>query len=559
MYFRAGMNSQRRLMLDFASVVMLVSGDQSRRLLCLVLLGSFLGGACHSGGVRPVGAGTGGTDGGQPGGNDGGQLDGGDAGKPPPPCNTTADCRAMADLTPSHLCWRGSCVDLRNADCPLIQGVDELPGEPLVMGVISGVDLLASGTLPLHANLKLVLHEFFALGVPVGTALRRPVVLLCEGTGPNRNQLDRSLDHLIDFVGVPAIAMVTNGDDIHHAAQRTLVAGKRVLFLDFGGPAARLRDLPDEGLVWHMLGDPTQVAPTFVPLVERVETLVNRDAPPVGSSPTRVAFVVDSSRAFDAEIADLLRQTLRFNGRVGHDPADDDFEIFTASQIAANPIFNISPSQPHIVVALADPFLVDFMIGEMEQHVTEQRFRPPFYVLSPDSSHFPPLQERIRGNRSLQTRVLGVNFAAAADPSVYEAYLARLLGGSPGVPGLEGTENFYDMLFLLFHAAAAADPTPPFDGLKLAAGLRRLTDVAAPSFQVGPDDMDDIFARLREPTATLRLEGTLGPADFDQTTGVARIGGSVWCLREDGSYAYDVLRFNRVTQDLDGTVPCFMF
>lgn len=526
----------------------------------VLLVAAVVAAGCHGGTIRPVGTGAAGATGDGGSGSDvfgDGEAGDADSERPAtlPPCASVADCRAQG-LGQQHLCWKGACVDLRTNDCPFIRGVDAVPGEPLVVGLIYGGDVHSASALALQANVRLAVDELVA-GVPIGGSLRRPVVLLCEAT--DANQLGRSLDHLIDDVGVPAVAAVLAQDDLVYAAQRTSVAGKKVLFLDFGAPAAELSNLKDEGLVWHMLSDPPQLAPSYVPLLARAEAHVNAGDPP--PAPTRVAIVVDPRRPFDAETAELLQGSLRINGRPAAEQLGGSFRVYTTAEVAVGPIVDLVPSAPHVVIALADPQFVDWMIGATEDGFAELGGRPPFYLLSPGATHFPALQDRVRAANasSLRTRIAGVNWAAAADPTLYDEYLERLMTANRGVQGLEGSENYYDMMYLLFYAAAAADPTPPWDGAKLAAGLRRVIDVAGPPLDIGPAQMDEVFARLAVPGQTLRLTGTLGPADFDEATGVARIGGSVWCLDADGSYRYDVLRYDRLTQQLEGSFPCYAF
>jgi hypothetical protein len=534
--------------------------ENIKQLGLAAVLGPVFLGACHAGGIRDrsPGGGATGADASQDAVNtDGQQVDGADANQPTPiSCAVNTDCWAQGLASP-HVCRNRVCVDLRTKECPLIFGVDGQQGEPFVVGLVSGVDPLHDPALPLQANVTLALDEFGELGVPVGGELRRPVVLMCKGTDDAHQELNDSLDYLIDGLGVPGIIMWTNHADLYYATQRTLLAGKNVLFLDHGGADLRLRDAEDRGLVWHMLGDPARIAPAFVPLVQRAEESVNPGTSQGTGPPTRLALYVDRSMSFEADTADLLAESLRINGGLAGDQLDGSFRIFVRGGL--NPAYDIAPFRPHIVVALSSEWFVYAVLDEMERQIAELGGSPPFYVLSHGATHLPALEERVRLNPMLRTRIVGVNFAAARDPMLYSQYLERLQAMYPGIPNLEGTENHYDMMYLLLYAVAAADPTPPFDGAKLAVGLRRVIDPTGPPFDVGPERMAAVLLRLREPTGTLRLTGTLGPADFDETTGVARTGGSVWCLDANNRYRYDLLRYDQRTGQLEGTFSCYPF
>jgi hypothetical protein len=51
----------------------------------------------------------------------------------------------------------------------------------------------------------------------------------------------------------------------------------------------------------------------------------------------------------------------------------------------------------------------------------------------------------------------------------------------------------------------------------------------------------------------------MGEPLFDERVGARIIGGSVYCINEGYSFAYDVLRYNRTMQTLSGAFPCFEF
>jgi hypothetical protein len=88
--------------------------------------------------------------------------------------------------------------------------------------------------------------------------------------------------------------------------------------------------------------------------------------------------------------------------------------------------------------------------------------------------------------------------------------------------------------------------------------MRRL--LQGQEYGVGPVDIAAVFDALGTDGVTIALEGTLGPSDFDQESGVRYSVGGVFCFRETGQMATlhtDVLRYDRELGNFDGEFPCF--
>jgi hypothetical protein len=121
-----------------------------------------------------------------------------------------------------------------------------------------------------------------------------------------------------------------------------------------------------------------------------------------------------------------------------------------------------------------------------------------------------------------------------------------------------GFENFYDAVYLLANAMFAAGSVPALTGPDVARGMQRLIGGNLP-IDVGPTTIADGFAALAA-GGNIRLNGTMGPADFDPGVGARRSNGSVYCIQRTGpqlSFAYDVLRYDRSRAALSGEFPCF--
>jgi hypothetical protein len=104
----------------------------------------------------------------------------------------------------------------------------------------------------------------------------------------------------------------------------------------------------------------------------------------------------------------------------------------------------------------------------------------------------------------------------------------------------------------------AAGSVPRLTGPDIARGLQRVT-TGNTIVNVGPTFIADGFSALAA-SGTIRINGTMGLADFDPGVGARRGSGSVYCVHRSAagvSFAYDVLRYEPGARTLVGEFPCF--
>jgi len=231
-------------------------------------------------------------------------------------------------------------------------------------------------------------------------------------------------------------------------------------------------------------------------------------------------------------------------------------------------ISELQDFSPHLVIALdSDEFLEisDTLDNNWSSTATtEQQAHPPLYLLSPHLYNELGLLDISRaGNpsRKFAQRLIGVNFASAppSNRAIYDDYLIRLKSEYASRQlTLDGTENFYDATWLTLYAVAGAGTPPSLTGKEVASGLQRL--MSGPSWEVGPVDVANVLAVLAVPGATLSLEGTLGPPDFDVGAGLRTAHPTVWCIGgtfDNYSFLSDVLTYDADTDSLLGDdSPC---
>jgi hypothetical protein len=189
----------------------------------------------------------------------------------------------------------------------------------------------------------------------------------------------------------------------------------------------------------------------------------------------------------------------------------------------------------------------------------------PVYLLSPlnhGSLEVDDIVSAIRGqisagiDASANRRFLGVGPAFPQDPSLRDDYFVRLRSRFERARG--ETDQFYDAFYFLAYAlyGSGLGSLSTLTGTDVARGMRRLVS-GSTSFGVGPTSMTDVYATLNVKGSTFKLEGTLGPPDFDVSTGMRIESGSVFCYDSTARLHNDALRFDRSSAALVGNFGCF--
>jgi hypothetical protein len=494
-------------------------------------------------------------------------------------CTTHADCLSGADAaTNPALCKAGQCVPLLTDDCPLLlpqsdsYWLDSLRAggpEPLILGTFAYMPPAPPhfGTASHIYDLALTEVSHALGGIPVAAGAKRPVLAVgCTNSFGTTADLDRAVDHLVDDVGVPAIVATLELDDLEHAFERTL--DHEVFYWNVRDGDPNLVARPHHGLMWHMLSGWDSVATVYQPLLDRaIRHLVSQGS--LGSDePVRVALVDASDYLETSSLAGALWKRLRVNGKTPMDNGQDYFRVYDigSSVIAGeHPDFpapdytgtinEIRNFAPHVIIAAGtDEFLDDFL-PSLEAGTADPA---PFYLLSPWDIYSGGLALVHYAKPDLYQRVAGVNFSAAADSTAYDAYQARFDAAYPDSATLaRGTENLYDPWYYLFYAAAAARGNWPISGPDFAVATGQLLS-GQRTYTVGPDDLPKAMADLKTTGASITLNGTMGPPNFDATTGTRQDPGTVWCVDANGDLHADVLRLDP-SNLLAGTFPCFDF
>ncbi len=518
-----------------------------------------------AGGVGTGGAGTGGA--------------GGVAGAPPE-CETNAQC-IEEHLEEPYICQRGKCVKLKaGAVCPVVLGAGEnkeflKTAEPIIVGAWSNFGEFGAVAVSTY-NYELAFEEFNEAGGLPGPPRRPVIAVVCNAY----YDVHDAVDHLVDDLEVPGVLATLQENDLKTAFEYTYLEKEaQVLFISPFPATAALRNINDDGLLWHLLGSDQDIADTFVPLMERAENFQNRLRPDP-EQPLRV-LQVESPYGLNEQLGDLVPRSIQINGSLAVSAANAEnfrrVEIESADQVN-NPDVSAALSTnafdpdapPHVVIALAGREFFTKVIDRYEEDFNEATGQPrPLYLLSPVVAGESVVQGAVFRNQQrsvpLSERMVGVNFATV-DSTLYDNYLSSLKSrfSNPEFE-LEGTENYYDAAYFLLYSFAAAGDLATYDGFELYDGMKRLvredveTDpcVAPTCFTIDSTTIDVTTDALRNRISSMgaALVGTLGPPNFYQ--GVRYQPTSAWCVTAEPAFLYDVLEYDVERQELVGEFPCF--
>jgi len=541
---------------------------------CAALGPSFANTVCQAGDCVATAA-TGGSDPGTGntglGGSTSDVIDAGSTGGASQVASTSTGCTSNAECVSAHqgepyacLAPGKECVALKTEACPIVFG-DYEHDNAVYFGAFLNVPASSPLSQMSTLNARLAVDEFNGSvgGLPGGPLgkLRPLVAIVCRN---DQSLVEDGATHLIDELGVPAVlshlpSEVNKRFYVDHAID------KQMLVMNPGFADNTLTSLSTDGLFWHMIGDIRDVGPAYVPLLGRIESYLA-----VGE-PLRVAMLV-SKRYAEQSIAETITPALRFNGKSVTENGTDFFSA-SVTALADDPSADYAPVvasllgfRPHVVIAITREEFVSKILPALEGGWTSAAAGQarPFYVLPTalsgnlDLLNYVGLDSETGTSESKRKRFVGVAPASAEDMTLYDQFMVRFRTANPYFQNPGGFENFYDAVYLLANAMFAAGSVAKLTGPDIARGMQRVISGNV-SIDVGPTSIADGFSALAA-GGNIRVNGTMGPADFDPGTGARRGNGSVYCIQRSGfqlSFAYDVLRYDKAAQALSGTFPCF--
>jgi hypothetical protein len=475
--------------------------------------------------------------------------------------------------------------------------------------IVGGFAKLGNATEPRSTqavvNWDLAFDEFNTrlspglLPYPAGGQSRPFVGVVCQGYDNQPGgvkDISKSVSHLVSEIGVTSVLASMPATELYNAWNASVNLASNVLFMNTGSADLKLVNTPNNGLIWHILGDPHMLAGTIVALFHQMEPWIyhqrktnfqatNQDDP--DTVPLRVTIVYsDYSSMLDIHDVLVANDTvhpeshLAFNGKswLDNTVTGDAREWRVVSGAAAgaesitNAITDIQQHPPHVVLGIATQEFATVMASvEAGWKTSAPSQIRPYYLLSHllynNTSTMPnavTAQENA-GTPPLHLRMAGVNYAEAQDKHSQDLYLAyenRLVAANPnaGLAGLSlpGTENHYDGAYYLLYAisAAAAYRSGTPGALAIRDGLQSQvinTSASATVVDVDPGKISNTVNSLFTNSAfSMTLWGTMGYPNFDTRMGTRYSQTSAWCYQKNTSgtwgYQADGLVYDPQTQ-----------
>jgi hypothetical protein len=500
----------------------------------------------------------------------------------PPECASNAECIDAHDGE-LHVCKHGRCERLLDDDCWAVLPVskaDEYVRQDGV-AIIGGYTkpLVPVDMSPYAINWDFALDEFNTGtfdGQLIDSARPRPfVIVLCD---PLAEDLGPGLEHLTKELEVRAVLASMPADTLYEMFKMTERLTQDdgeppVFFMGTGNADMRLASLNDDGLVWHMLGDPRVMAETIASLVRRIEPTVNarrtewfqaNGGEDPAMVPLRVTLISGQSSSVD-DIANVLVTTdedrtarnLTFNGKSVVQNGTN-FQWIQLPAADSGPLDwwgaleKIRENPPHVIVNLESFGVARQFIDILELYWSQPTWGhglpPPHYVMS----HFNYLNAALVNTVGIYTattpplshRLIGVNYALAQDEhsrTLMDDYYVRLRTVNPDANNTYGTENYYDSAYAVFYALASAlrfrSAPSGLDIRDALLGRVFATGQGVQSVDIGPTNVATVVTG----NANYSLWGTMGPPNFERLSGTRFVQTSAWCIEfktEEGVYGF---------------------
>lgn len=522
-------------------------------------------------------AGAGGDDGGDAGAS--GAPAGGSAGAPPTGCRSNAECITNGANDPYRCRPDGECARLKTSECPLVYG-DVQSRNAIYIGSFAPLpDDRPDNSTVVYAE-RLALDEINSDqfgGLPDAEGISHPIVMVvCDNSGEPatlQDQIVAGMGHLANTVQVPAVLAMLLPGDMREVFKE--YGAHEIFYLNPVGATRQIVELPDNDLIWNLLGQPSDLAPVYGELVRLLELHIRAERALLDEEPIRVALVTTTD-AFNSELAGYVEDELEFNSmNADENEAAGNYRNFSVQ--VTNPIAGRTASAIGDAVREFRPDLVISAAGkeftqtqgvldgvELYWDGIEDPPPRPFHLLSPFNAGD---IDAIRGliNAELggpdplaNQRFVGIAAAGAVDKTLQNKYGNRLQDAFGNVS--TDTGNYYDAFYYLAYATYSAMHTaesfPHLTGPDILRGFNLL--LSGRARDVGPDDMGHVFTDLKQ--NSIELIGTLGPPDFDHAGGIRVDPGAVFCFENTGGMVtplVDVLRYDRGNDEFTGEFPCF--
>ena len=466
-------------------------------------------------------------------------------------CSSNAQCTSQKG-TPSICKTRGApCTPLLSPECKDVYPTDANKGylnqNALFYAAITNITNPQKSDFVLKSASQMGVDEIAKQAIGAAGGKRPIVAVYCDG-GNSIEGLNRAVDHVIDDLGVPAMMLGSvKGEDIKNITVNKAVP-KGVLVMTTDVNDATFEAVPDEGLMWRMIGEVEGLAPAYAPLLQITEAKIRQVRGLSNSDNIKVAMVATDASDI-AIFVERIRSELRFNSGKSAAANGTNFLLRLVPNLNGNPTADFSADvtairnfSPDVVISVgSSEFDLNILPGLEDSWppaATPTKPRP--YYLTSAYANPCNLAAEVVKRSGLESRMVGIVDADPEDAGPLQTYIGNYKTAfpkaTPQAPYF-GTAS-YDSVYTLSFAFAANASQPVIRGANLAAALTKIG--VGQRYDIGPSSVSQAFAALTSGNS-ISPYGASGPVVFDDKRS-RKSFASVYC-------------FNRYSYDKNGTTP----
>jgi hypothetical protein len=487
-----------------------------------------------------------------------------------PECTSNMECTA-ASQQPS-ICRKSDqkCAVLASAECGIKAEMSDVGSEDtLWFGLITPRNNPTSPGLHMEAAADLARQQINELGkLPPATingANRSFGFVSCN----NDKDLEKSLNHLINEVQVPAIVGSNLSQDVVTMLTNfTVKTGVLVLSPTAGAP--NITDIDNKGLFFRMSGSDTIAVKTLAFVLKTViePQLRGGTSPVLGAGEAMRVAVLYKSDALGTSDNNAATESVFFNGKSTRDNGSN-YKAIPYGGSASDPLSTARYAQavndvitfkPHVIFGFGSTEF-SYLDVPIENNWPTGVPKPYWLVVKGIATNF--IQD-IGSNEDWAQRVYGAQPYVDKSTPAYRFFERAFMDHFPPLANLTSvtaTPSYFDAAYVLAYGVAA-NGTMPLTGVNLANAIRGRLTPPGRKLSVGYGDVLNVVTGLQNGDR-VDLQGLTGSLDFD-THGDVPQTQEVFCMKTEapagGGFGKVVavksagMKFDPVTEAVTGNI-----
>jgi hypothetical protein len=398
-------------------------------------------------------------------------------------------------------------------------------------------------------------------GIPIKGTVHPLALVACDDTVDAR----RAANHLIDDVGVPAIAGFSSSQEVLDLAPSLLLPRGilSIATINQSPLISQIASGPGQPrLVWQTVTSAPQVARPIARLVSDVlEAKVRKAAPSLRAKDAIRVALVSVSTTVGLSFRTALFDRMTFNGKTALENGSSfrDFSVGDPTDAKTRPEYqaaveDILHFHPNVIIYLEGDYFLPHILEPLESAWPADAPRP-YYAASLGEFGDADLVSYVEKHKELRRRLFGIQLPMAVSVNAKfamhynDSYTPKVTpANAPGV--------VYDGLYLLAYAAHVAGEARP-SGIDMARAIARLVPPGR-AVEIGPTTIVETLRTL-DTDGRADLVGAGTTLDFNLATGEPLSDFAVICMSGRGGRLEGIdsgAVYKAATDAITGTLDC---